>query len=105
MNVQLDAARIAPLLDCGGRNLPAGTRCEAVTRADGTRMLTSDGPDAEGPASVRELQVDVLYPDGRRVVAIEWNAADEVRGPATRALPLFTLDQLVTLVTAPDWRR
>jgi hypothetical protein len=67
-------------------------------------VLTSEGPNLEGPTSIRELDVDLLYPDGRRVVFGEWNAADEKRGSVTRRVPLLTLDQLVTLATAADWR-
>jgi hypothetical protein len=106
VNVQLDAAaHVGQLLDCGTRQLPAGTQCDAVTQKDGTRMLTSDGPNAEGPLGIQERQVDVLYPDGRRVVIGEWNAADEYQGPVTRQTPLLTLDQLITLATAADWRK
>jgi hypothetical protein len=105
VNVQLEAVGVASSLDCGVRHLPAATECNVVTQADGTVMLTSEGPNIEGPTSIRELDVDVLYPDGRRVVFGEWNAADEKRGSVTRRVPLLTLDQLVTLATAPDWRR
>jgi hypothetical protein len=106
VNVQLDTAgHVEPLFDCATRHVPGGTQCTVVTRPDGTRMLTADGPDAEGPTAIEERQVDVLYPDGRRVVVIEWNAADEQRGPTTRPTPLFALNQLITLATAPDWRK
>jgi hypothetical protein len=110
VNVQLHmSAMIGPYLDCGTRNLPAGAHCNVVTQPDGTRWLAWDGPNEEGVTSTqqrfRQREVDLLYPDGRRVVASEWNAVDPKRGTATRSTPVLTLDQLTTLVTAPDWRR
>jgi hypothetical protein len=105
VNVELGStAAVAPLIDCSARNLPDGTQCSVITLASGGRMLTGDGPNADGPLSIRMLQVDLLYPDGRRVYVGEWNAADEKRGAVSRSTPLLTIDQLVTLATAPDWR-
>jgi hypothetical protein len=105
VNVELDStAAVGPLIDCAARTLPPGTQCAAATMPSGARMLTSDGPNADGVLTVRMLQVDLLYPDGRRVFIGEWNAADEKRGAASRLTPLLTLDQLVTIATAPDWR-
>jgi hypothetical protein len=103
VNVQLDASGLGQMMDCAARHLPTGTRCNVVTQPDGTRILTSDGPNVEGPAGV-EREVDLLYPDGRRVVIAEWNAVDEKRGETTRSTPWLTIDQLTALATAPDWR-
>lgn len=110
VDVQLNmTALVGPIIDCGARNLPAGTQCNVVTRSDGSRMLTSDGPDEEGTTAARQniqqRTVDLLYPDGRRVAVTEWNAVDAKRGTVTRPTPLLTLDQLITLATAPDWTK
>jgi hypothetical protein len=104
VNVELGMTdEVGPLIDCAAREVPAGTQCTVTTLPGGARMLASDGPNVDGLGSVRELLVDLLYPDGRRVAVGEWNAADEKRGAVSRPAPLLTLDQLVTLATAPDW--
>jgi hypothetical protein len=103
VNVDLDAAGVESIMVCT-RTLPAGTQCNVTTQPDGAQLRTREGPNLDGPPSIRALQVALLYPDGRWVVVSEWNAVDYVSGPATRRTPLLSIDQLVTLATAPDWR-
>ncbi|MET8546916.1 hypothetical protein ABZW03_40860, partial [Kitasatospora sp. NPDC004799] len=75
---------------------------DAVALPDGSRLLTSGGPDGndkgtgkgDGTGKGKPPAVSVLRPDGLQVTATE--------GPGDE--PLLTLDQLKAIATAPDWK-
>jgi hypothetical protein len=74
VSVELDmTAAVGPLIDCTSTELPAGTQCAVITLPGAARTLTADGPNTDGVPTVRMLQVDRLYPDGRRVFVGEWH--------------------------------
>ncbi|MEV5344082.1 hypothetical protein [Streptomyces achromogenes] len=66
--------------------------CRSETLGDGTRVKTVRGQSEKG-GSAQVWQVDVLYPDGRRVVAREVNSYAEA-GPVTRPRPALSLELL-----------
>lgn len=69
--------------------------CEATTLADGTRVKKVQRPSEKGGAAQVWL-VDVLYPDGRRVVAQEVNSYAE-SGPVTRPRPALDMAELQSI--------
>ncbi|MEU4219363.1 hypothetical protein [Actinoplanes sp. NPDC026623] len=90
--------------DCAKRTDPHGTDCTATTSRTGTRILSIDGPaDEGGPAEIVRRQVDVLGPDGLRVVVTAWNAVDVKNGPVTRSAPALTGRQLQQIATSTRW--
>ncbi|MFI1566959.1 hypothetical protein ACH4ZX_28580 [Streptomyces sp. NPDC020490] len=66
--------------------------CEATTLADGTQVKKVQGPSEKGGAA-RVWLVDVLYPDGRRVVVREANSYAE-SAPVTRPRPALSMARL-----------
>ncbi|GGR67375.1 hypothetical protein [Streptomyces eurythermus] len=66
--------------------------CRSEALGDGTRVKTVRGRSEKG-GSAQVWQVDVLYPDGRRVVAREVNSYAEA-GPVTRPRPALGLELL-----------
>nr|BFE73736.1 hypothetical protein GCM10020092_070370 [Actinoplanes digitatis] len=81
------AAQLLDRYDCAKRTDPDGTECTA-TSTGGVRIVSIDGPAEEpSPAGVVRRQVDVLGPDGLRVVVTAWNAVEVKDGPATRSAP------------------
>ncbi|MFI0810688.1 hypothetical protein [Streptomyces echinatus] len=66
--------------------------CAATTLGDGTRVKKVRGTSEKG-GSAQVWSVDVLYPDGRRVLAREVNSFAE-SAPVTRPRPELSMDQL-----------
>ncbi|MFF4712361.1 hypothetical protein ACFY2V_13295 [Streptomyces eurythermus] len=66
--------------------------CRSETLGDGTRVKTVRGRSEKG-GSAQVWLVDVLYPDGRRVVAREVNSYAEA-APVTRPRPALSLELL-----------
>ncbi|GLX50008.1 hypothetical protein Shyhy01_29580 [Streptomyces hygroscopicus subsp. hygroscopicus] len=84
-------AALAGHMGCAG--VPG--HCEATTLADGTRIKKVRRPSEKGGAAQVWL-VDVLYPDGRRVVAQEVNSYAE-SGPVTRPRPALGMAELQSI--------
>ncbi|MFJ6798434.1 hypothetical protein [Streptomyces sp. NPDC091268] len=69
---------------------------------DGTLVKTEDKPGEKGGKGVVWWSVDVLRPDGRRVVVSAFNTGSQNK-PATRDKPALTLQQLKELALDPKW--
>ncbi|AGZ41628.1 hypothetical protein [Actinoplanes friuliensis] len=104
-----DAGKASPAdlldrYDCAKRTDPQGTECTAATRDDRTRIVSIDGPaDEPGASEIVRRQVDVLGPDGQRVVVTVWNAVDVSSGEVTRPAPALTGAQLQEIATSKRW--
>ncbi|GID94183.1 hypothetical protein ACFQFC_08920 [Amorphoplanes digitatis] len=97
------AAQLLDRYDCAKRTDPDGTECTA-TSTGGVRIVSIDGPAEEpSPAGVVRRQVDVLGPDGLRVVVTAWNAVEVKDGPATRSAPALTGAELREIATSERW--
>ncbi|MGW1027601.1 hypothetical protein ACWD4J_28545 [Streptomyces sp. NPDC002577] len=83
-------------------DLLSGHMTGAEKLQDGTLVLTQEAPDEKGRTGVVVRTVDVLRPNGDRVVISASNAAD-LHGEATREAPALTLDQLKKIATSEKW--
>nr|WSW68252.1 hypothetical protein OG461_19735 [Streptomyces sp. NBC_00995] len=72
--------------------------------ADGTKVVTHEGPGEKGGAGVRTREVDTLRPDGLRVVISAFNTANQNEA-ASREDPALTLAQLRSIATSKVWRK
>ncbi|SCL15213.1 hypothetical protein GA0070624_0653 [Micromonospora rhizosphaerae] len=91
--------------DCAKRADPVGTRCAAASLLDETRVVSLEGAGGEpGAKGVTRRQVDILAPDGVRIVVTAWNAVDLKNGPATRPAPALDTRQLKEIAISSRWR-
>ncbi|WP_329196235.1 MULTISPECIES: hypothetical protein [unclassified Streptomyces] len=69
---------------------------------DGAAMLTEQHPRGDGGAGVVEWSVDVLHPNGLRLIVRGYNSEgpDE---PATRTAPALTMEQLTAMAMDGRW--
>ncbi|MEV4614148.1 hypothetical protein AB0K43_16360 [Kitasatospora sp. NPDC049258] len=84
---------------------PAGDRCTAATRADGsTVVIYQAATRSDEPAGAKTWSAKLYRPDGRVMMLQEWNRRPLERGEAvTRLDPPLTEAQLTALVTDPSW--
>jgi hypothetical protein len=75
----------------------------ATVLPDGTKVAVRQTGGEKGGSGVVQWVVDVMHPNGLRVVAMEFNEARQGEN-ADRALPVLTLAQLKALVTSPEWK-
>ncbi|MFB7244408.1 hypothetical protein CW362_40170 [Streptomyces populi] len=90
--------------DMGGINMSCEgeyIECQALTLADGTLVKRAKRASEKGGSTVVWL-VDVLHPDGSRVIIQEVNSSIE-GGPVTRPEPPLTLDRLQTIALDSRW--
>lgn len=76
--------------------------CTVRTLADGTEVKRTEGPDEKTGGTVVRA-VDMLRPDGRRVLVMSVNSYAQ-GGPVTRPEPALTLDQMETIALSPRWQ-
>jgi hypothetical protein len=79
--------------------------CVSTTRPDGSKLVTyDDRSDYQGRRGVRRV-VDLLRPDGVRVLAYSTNGFDitERDEQVSSDEPVLTSDQLVAIVDQPWW--
>ncbi|MEU1088592.1 hypothetical protein ACFYPN_18430 [Streptomyces sp. NPDC005576] len=74
----------------------------AETLPDGTLLAVRQEPGEKGGAGVVQWTADSMRPDGMRVVAMAFNAAQQ-SAAATRSEPALSIDELKALVTSPEW--
>ncbi|WP_069738749.1 hypothetical protein [Streptomyces sp. EN27] len=75
---------------------------DATTLPDGTLLATSKKPGEKGGSGVVMWTADSMRPDGMRVFVSAFNSGEQ-SSPATRKAPALTMDQLIALVTSPEW--
>lgn len=75
----------------------------AEVLADGTKVVTRQGPGEKGGEGVKMNEVDTIRPDGLRVVISAFNAAAQNEA-ATRAEPALTIAELRKIATSKLWR-
>ncbi|WBB67574.1 hypothetical protein [Micromonospora sp. WMMD812] len=99
------AENSAPLdiFNCQSRSSPRGSTCTAKTLPDGTRLVTTVGPERTGHDRIIQRTVDIFRPDGVRIAITAWNAVEPKTNTATRDEPLLTLTQLQGMATSPAW--
>ncbi|MER7724803.1 hypothetical protein [Streptomyces sp. NPDC096323] len=76
---------------------------DAKVLADGTKVVTHEGPGEKGGEGVNMRQVDTIRPDGFRVVISAFNTANQNQA-ATREYPALTLAELEKIATSKVWR-
>ncbi|MCZ4118745.1 hypothetical protein [Streptomyces sp. H39-S7] len=76
----------------------------AETLADGTRVKVSQGSAEKGGTGTVQWIVQILRPNGRRIVISELNASGYHR-PATRPAPVFTIARLRAMALSPEWKK
>ncbi|WP_405880013.1 hypothetical protein OG762_16075 [Streptomyces sp. NBC_01136] len=76
---------------------------DAETLADGTKVVTREGPGETGRADVVMWTADTLRTDGFRVVISAFNSGSQVTA-ATRAAPALTSKQLRAIALSAKWR-
>jgi hypothetical protein len=83
------------------------SECTTSTEPDGSRIDEITGPaDTDQPDSgPRSWTARLTMHDGGQVVAMQANAADPSTGPATRAVPPLSRDQLRMIATAAVWQQ
>ncbi|MEU7551093.1 hypothetical protein AB0B01_01820 [Streptomyces sp. NPDC044571] len=69
---------------------------------DGTKVAAEQKSGEKGGRGVVWWRVDVLRPDGRRVVVSAFNTGNQNK-PATRDEPVLTLEQLRKIALDPKW--
>ncbi|MET9886031.1 hypothetical protein ABZZ20_23405 [Streptomyces sp. NPDC006430] len=74
----------------------------ATTLPDGTQVKSEAKAGEKGGAGVVWWSVDVLRPDGRRVVLSAFNTGNQNK-PATREEPVLTMEQLKQIALDPKW--
>ncbi|MFD6415873.1 hypothetical protein [Streptomyces sp. NPDC060194] len=74
----------------------------AETLPDGTLVQESKGPGEKGGKGVVEWKVDVLRPNGDRVVVAEYNASTQ-HTSATRETPLHSMAELRQIALSERW--
>ncbi|MEV6108195.1 hypothetical protein AB0M28_26315 [Streptomyces sp. NPDC051940] len=75
---------------------------DAQVLDDGTKVLIEQGPAEKGGDGVQRWVVDVLHPDGRRIVLAMSNT-DAVYKDATRDDMPLTIDQLKEIALSGSW--
>ncbi|MCX4577197.1 hypothetical protein OHB41_29285 [Streptomyces sp. NBC_01571] len=75
----------------------------AETLADGTKVITHEGPGAKGGAGVVMWTADTIRTDGFRVVVSAFNSGSQVTA-ATRTAPALTTKQLRAIALSAKWR-
>ncbi|WP_327177153.1 hypothetical protein OG599_18970 [Streptomyces sp. NBC_01335] len=93
INVQRDMRDVASDLYGSAETLPGGGL-----------LAVRQTPGEKGGQGIVQWTVDLMYPDGMRVVVMAFNA-DRQDGTATRTEPALSIDELKALVTSPDWRK
>jgi hypothetical protein len=89
---------------CAAWSGTGASSCTSGVLADGTQLLTRDGPNLESSrAGVVERAVQVFTTDGWRVVLVQWNAVDEKHGGPTRPDLLLSMDQMTAIALNPTW--
>ncbi len=89
---------------CSAWGTPMEGTCVDQQLPDGNRLLTVDGPNLENTeGAVLERVVQIITPDGLRIVLVQWNATDVKHGAATRPNLLLSLDQMKAIVNSPAW--
>ncbi|WP_328537462.1 hypothetical protein [Streptomyces sp. NBC_00344] len=73
------------------------------TLADGTEVMTSQGPAEKGGAGVVQWTADTIRPDGYRVVLLEMNTGSLQGGSVTRSTPVITMKQLRAVASSDKW--
>lgn len=76
---------------------------DAEVLADGTKVVTREGPGEKGGKNVRMNEVDTIRPDGLRVVISAFNAASQHEA-ATRKDPALSLAELRKIATSGVWQ-
>ncbi|MFI9163461.1 hypothetical protein [Kitasatospora aureofaciens] len=70
---------------------------------DGSSVLAREtGATKTGGGPTLRWSVEVLHPDGTKVLTSEWNGTNEAQ--ALPGTPALTVDQLKTIAAAPAWR-
>ncbi|MER6298705.1 hypothetical protein ABT247_03915 [Kitasatospora sp. NPDC001539] len=70
---------------------------------DGSSVLVREtGATKTGGGPTLRWSVEVLHPDGTKILTSEWNGTSEAE--AQPGTPALTVDQLKTIATAPAWR-
>ncbi|WP_441245111.1 hypothetical protein [Kitasatospora sp. McL0602] len=88
----------------GSQQPPDPTYAHATTLPDGTKIAVDPNADSggKGGTGLVRRSVDVLRPDGTRVVIAALNGPSP-RLAASRPQPALTLDQLKAIATSPTW--
>ncbi len=93
----------APSCNEGGTG---GSSC--TVRPDGSVLFTvTESPEYPPDRNVDGVvsnHADLYYPDGRHLGVTSYNAPAEKGSPHTRAKPLFTPKQLITIVESKTWK-
>ncbi|SEK19661.1 hypothetical protein [Streptacidiphilus jiangxiensis] len=76
----------------------------ATTLPDGSRMVVRQQAAEKGGSGAVQWVVDLIRPDGERVVAQEFNSPRQGVA-ADRSQPVLSIDQLKALVTDPAWTK
>ncbi|WP_147312275.1 hypothetical protein [Thermomonospora umbrina] len=84
---------------------PDEATCVEETLPDGTMIWIEEQPAEVVASGVINRIVEVMYPNGRRVVARAANGLSPKSGPQTRDTPALSLEQIKRIVTDPTWRR
>ena len=87
---------------CAARTVKSGDTCSQTTLPDGARQVVVKGPSLYG-GPCTEWTIDLIRPNGDRVVIDEWNALSDA-GAVTRPTPILTLDQVEAIVDSPTWQ-
>ncbi|AWZ09795.1 MULTISPECIES: hypothetical protein [unclassified Streptomyces] len=74
----------------------------ADTLPDGSKLLTRKQPGEKGGAGVVWWSVEVLRPNGTRLIVSAFNSPTQ-SAAATRKLPALTMEQLQEIATSPKW--
>ncbi|MGW1468809.1 hypothetical protein ACWCPT_31250 [Streptomyces sp. NPDC002308] len=93
INVQRDMRDVAGDLYGSAETLPGGAL-----------LAVRKTPGEKGGQGIVQWTVDLMYPDGMRVVVMAFNA-DRQDGTATRTDPALSIAELKALVTSPKWRK
>ncbi|MGW2842365.1 hypothetical protein ACWCWD_31810 [Streptomyces sp. NPDC001493] len=93
INVQRDMRDVAGDLYGSAETLPGGAL-----------LAVRQTPGEKGGQGIVQWTVDLMYPDGMRVVVMAFNA-DRQDGTATRTDPALSIAELKALVTSPKWRK
>ena len=89
-------------LSCATRTVAPGATCSQRTSPDGALQVVVEGPSEYGGPGT-EWTVDLIRPDGDRVVISEFNAASE-SGAVTRPTPILTVAQAEAVVGSQNWQ-
>jgi hypothetical protein len=94
------------IFNCAWRESdPVGTTCHLNTLTNGTRVLTTDGPDEDSRAHpARQRSVDTITVGDLRIAINQWNAVSDKTGPVTRPTMLLTTAQMTAIALSPLWQ-